>query len=209
MESPEKKSEEYLEDNSSSDIITPVDNKKDSVEDIETNPKEDPKVDPGLSTDTTIVKTNGTIPKSSIPGLSAEDIRKNLKKIKEKKKKEEKRKEEAERKREEVIESKQVKETARKGSPKKIETCSESTIDDFVFDDTILGDKTRAKEGEEFSPKSKELLTPGNFSSRSAKTIQKEELWKKSLINTNNKRVLSPTEDGRNIRVRFLTYSGF
>ena len=67
----------------------------------------------------------------------------------------------------------------------------------------------------DLSPKTKELLqTPSSYTSRAAKLIKKDELWKKTVDNYKNlgsKRQFSPQEgeEQRRSRVRCLSFGEF
>ena len=139
-------------------------------------------------------------PKSEIPGMTPEELKKNNQKVRMKQKRDAKAKlKENEAKEWQTIEKKgiipkkQPKKKEVKPDDEKIEEVEEENTPEkldeiFTFESTNL------------SPKFQALLSPAVFDSRAAKIIQKEEMWRKS-IGSKRELALSP-DDVRNIRPR-------
>ena len=140
-------------------------------------------------------------PKSEIPGLTPEELKKNNLKVRQKQKKDAKAKlKENEAKEWQTIEKKGN--PPQKKQPKKRE---EKPDDEKIEDDEEEStpeklEKMFTFESADLSPKSQDLLSPAIFNSRSAKIIQKEEMWRKS-IGSKRELALSP-DDERHTRLR-------
>jgi hypothetical protein len=135
--------------------------------------------------DTPKVKETST-PKSDIPGMTAEELKKNERKVKDKlRRKANKEKKELEDQEWKSNEKKEVKSTIPKKKPPKSKTGKPADgeiedDEDHTPSDNIEKHFTFSN-NVELSPKSQELLSPAIFNSRAAKTIQKEEEWKKTI----------------------------
>ena len=156
METPEKKSDDI------NDHKVEEENGKVDDQGVDIKEAEDQQIDANKLASSSASKVLGAITKSNIPGLSAEEIKRNQKKIKEKKRREEKKKEEDRKK----LESNDVRNnqihTDKKSKGKSISSKESlddtSNHDDFVFDDEEQIDN-------------EDLLTPNRYNSRAAKTI--------------------------------------
>ena len=181
MAPDEKKSENKTDD--SSDLETKVDDLKDAT------PKKDDK------------ETNENTSPLLVPGLSKEESAKAAKKARQLKNKLEKQKgaKNSGKKSKDLDKSDFLNGSNPQPSPEFDQTSQ------FVFDENCEPSHTDISEaGSKFfqhSPISKDLdqifLTPGSFSSLTAKKIQKEELWKQQISPkpANAKRPPSPIED--------------
>ena len=134
-------------------------------------------------------------PKSEIPGLTPEELKKNNLKVRQKQKRDAKAKlKENEAKEWQTIEKKkQPKKKEEKSEDEKIEDDEEESTPKKL-------EKLFTFESADLSPKSQDLLSPAIFNSRSAKIIQKEEMWRKS-IGSKRELALSP-DDERHTRQR-------
>ena len=139
-------------------------------------------------------------PKSEIPGMTPEELKKNNQKVRMKQKKDAKAKlKENEAKEWQTIEKKGI--IPKKQPKKKVAKPDDEKIEDDEEESTPKKlEKMFTFESADLSPKSQDLLSPAIFNSRSAKIIQKEEMWRKS-IGSKRELALSP-DDERHTRQR-------